>query len=127
MIAFILAGLVLGGIYAISAASIVVTYVSAGVLNFAFGAIAFFIARLYYYLVAQLGWPVFASAIVAIVIAGPLLGVVLYFALFRFLAQAQAITKVVATIGLSVTTPTETDLLSRHHPNLVQPGLAPPD
>jgi branched-subunit amino acid ABC-type transport system permease component len=36
--------LVLGGIYAISAASIVVTYVSAGVLNFAFGAIAFFIA-----------------------------------------------------------------------------------
>jgi len=28
-----------------------------GVLNFAFGAIAFFIARLYYYLVAQLGWP----------------------------------------------------------------------
>ena len=40
MIAFILAGLVLGGIYAISAASIVVTYVSAGVLNFAFGAIA---------------------------------------------------------------------------------------
>ena len=85
MIAFILAGLVLGGIYAISAASIVVTYVSAGVLNFAFGAIAFFIARLYYYLVAQLGWPVYASAIVAIAITGPLLGVALYFALFRFL------------------------------------------
>ena len=87
MIAFILAGLVLGGIYAISAASIVVTYVSAGVLNFAFGAIAFFIARLYYYLVAQHGWPVYAAAIVAIVIAGPLLGVALYFALFRFLAR----------------------------------------
>ena len=77
MIAFILAGLVLGGIYAISAASIVVTYVSAGVLNFAFGAIAFFIARLYYYLVAQHGWPVYAAAIVAIAITGPLLGVAL--------------------------------------------------
>src|SRR5580700_2800211 len=125
MIAFILAGLVLGGIYAISAASIVVTYVSAGVLNFAFGAIAFFIARLYYYLVAQLGWPVFASAIVAIVIAGPLLGVVLYFALFRFLVQAQAITKVVATIGLSVAIPAATELIFGDQPILTSPGLAP--
>ena len=125
MIAFILAGLVLGGIYAISAASIVVTYVSAGVLNFAFGAIAFFIARLYYYLVVQLGWPVYEAAIVAIVIAGPLLGIALYFALFRFLAQAQAITKVVATIGLSVAIPAATELIFGNQPILTSPGLAP--
>ena len=125
MIAFILAGLVLGGIYAISAASIVVTYVSAGVLNFAFGAIAFFIARLYYYLVAQLGWPVAPSAIVAIAVVGPLLGVALYFALFRFLAQAQAITKVVATIGLSVAIPAATELIFGNQPILTSPGLAP--
>ena len=125
MIAFVLAGLVLGGIYAISAASIVVTYVSAGVLNFAFGAIAFFIARLYYYLVVQLGWPVYAAAIIAIVIAGPLLGVALYFTLFRFLAQAQAITKVVATIGLSVTIPAATELIFGNQAILTSPGLAP--
>ena len=125
MIAFILAGLVLGGIYAISAASIVVTYVSAGVLNFAFGAIAFFIARLYYYLVVQQGWPGYASAIVAIVIIGPLLGIALYFCLFRFLAQAQAITKVVATIGLSVAIPAATELIFGDQPILTSPGLAP--
>jgi branched-chain amino acid transport system permease protein len=125
LIAFILAGLVLGGIYAISAASIVVTYVSAGVLNFAFGAIAFFIARLYYYLVAQQGWPVAPAGVVAIVIAGPLLGVALYFALFRFLAQAQAITKVVATIGLSVAIPAATELIFGDQPILTSPGLAP--
>jgi branched-chain amino acid transport system permease protein len=125
VIAFILAGLVLGGIYAISAASIVVTYVSAGVLNFAFGAIAFFIARLYYYLVVQLGWPVYEAAIVAIVIAGPLLGIALYFTLFRFLAQAQAITKVVATIGLSVAIPAATELIFGNQPILTSPGLAP--
>jgi len=125
VIAFILAGLVLGGIYAISAASIVVTYVSAGVLNFAFGAIAFFIARLYYYLVAQHGWPVYAAAIVAIAITGPLLGVALYFALFRFLAQAQAITKVVATIGLSVAIPAATELIFGNQAILTSPGLAP--
>ena len=125
MIAFILAGLVLGGIYAISAASIVVTYVSAGVLNFAFGAIAFFIARLYYYLVVQAGWPVYASAILAIAITGPLLGVALYFALFRFLTHAQAITKVVATIGLAVAIPAATELIFGNHAILTSPGLAP--
>jgi branched-chain amino acid transport system permease protein len=125
VIAFILAGLVLGGIYAISAASIVVTYVSAGVLNFAFGAIAFFIARLCYYLVAQHGWPVYAAAIVAIAITGPLLGVALYFALFRCLAQAQAITKVVATIGLSVAIPAATELIFGNQAILTSPGLAP--
>jgi len=125
LIAFILAGLVLGGIYAISAASIVVTYVSAGVLNFAFGAIAFFIARLYYYLVVQAGWPVYASAILAIAITGPLLGVALYFALFRFLTHAQAITKVVATIGLSVAIPAATELIFGNHAILTSPGLAP--
>jgi branched-chain amino acid transport system permease protein len=125
VIAFILAGLVLGGIYAISAASIVVTYVSAGVLNFAFGAIAFFIARLYYYLVAQHGWPVYAAGIVAIVITGPLLGIALYFGLFRFLAQAQAITKVVATIGLSVAIPAATELIFGNQAILTSPGLAP--
>jgi branched-chain amino acid transport system permease protein len=125
VIAFILAGLVLGGIYAISAASIVVTYVSAGVLNFAFGAIAFFIARLYYYLVAQHGWPVYAAAIVAIAITGPVLGVALYFGLFRFLAQAQAITKVVATIGLSVAIPAATELIFGNQAILTSPGLAP--
>jgi len=125
VIAFILAGLVLGGIYAISAASIVVTYVSAGVLNFAFGALAFFIARLYYYLVAQHGWSVYAAAIVAIVITGPLLGVALYFALFRFLTQAQAITKVVATIGLSVAIPAATELIFGNQAILTSPGLAP--
>jgi branched-chain amino acid transport system permease protein len=125
VIAFILAGLVLGGIYAVSAASIVVTYVSAGVLNFAFGAIAFFIARLYYYLVAQHGWPVYAAAIVAIAITGPVLGVALYFGLFRFLAQAQAITKVVATIGLSVAIPAATELIFGNQAILTSPGLAP--
>jgi branched-chain amino acid transport system permease protein len=125
LIAFILAGLVLGGVYAISAASIVVTYVSAGVLNFAFGAIAFFIARLYYYLVVQLGWSDYAAAIVAIVIVGPLLGIALYFSLFRFLAQAQAITKVVATIGLSVAIPAATELIFGEQPILTSPGLAP--
>ena len=48
MLQFVIAGLVLGGIYAIASAGLVITYTSSGILNFAFGAIAFFIARFYY-------------------------------------------------------------------------------
>ena len=57
MLQYIIAGLVLGGIYAISSAGIIVTYVSTGVINFAFGSMAFFIARLYYFLYVQETWP----------------------------------------------------------------------
>jgi branched-chain amino acid transport system permease protein len=125
MFAYILAGLVLGGIYAISAASIVVTYVSAGVLNFAFGAIAFFIARFYYFLVVEQHWPIGPAALLAIVVLGPLLGVALHFALFRFLTHATELTKVVATIGLSVTFPAASELIFGDKAILTSPGLAP--
>ena len=56
MLQFVIAGLVLGGIYAIASAGLVITYTSSGILNFAFGAIAYFIARFYYYLHTQQNW-----------------------------------------------------------------------
>ena len=62
MLQYVVAGLVLGGIYAIASAGLVITYVSSGILNFAFGALAFFVARFYYYLHVQEGWG-FASAL----------------------------------------------------------------
>jgi branched-chain amino acid transport system permease protein len=125
MIAYMLTGLVMGGIYSISAASMVVTYVSAGVLNFAFGSIAFFIARLYYYLHVQLNWGIVPAAIMAIVVVGPLFGAALYLSLFKYLTRATALTKVVATIGLSVAIPAVAQLIFGTSPILSTPGLAP--
>ena len=58
MLQYVIAGLVLGGIYAIAAAGLVVTYQSSGILNFAFGSIAYFIARFYYYLNTQHHWSI---------------------------------------------------------------------
>ena len=63
MLQFVIAGLVLGGIYAIASAGLVITYTSSGILNFAFGAIAFFIARFYYWLHTQQGWSIGLSAV----------------------------------------------------------------
>jgi branched-subunit amino acid ABC-type transport system permease component len=56
MLQYILLGLALGSIYAIAAAGIVVTFVSAGVLNLAFGSMAYVVARFYYLLNSQHGW-----------------------------------------------------------------------
>ena len=116
MLQFVIAGLVLGGIYAIASAGLVITYTSSGILNFAFGALAFFIARFYYYLHTQQSWRIVPAAVVSIVIAAPALGVVLYAVLFRYLRLAVA-----ADQGGGDDRP-----LGRHprprHPHLRRPG-----
>jgi branched-chain amino acid transport system permease protein len=125
MLQYVIAGLVLGGIYAISASGLVVTYLSAGILNFAFGSLAFFIARFYYYLHSQNGWGIAPSAVVAILLVGPATGVFLYFALFRLLRLSSTLVKIVATLGLTVTIPPLAVLCFGNQTILKAPGLAP--
>jgi branched-chain amino acid transport system permease protein len=122
---FVIAGLVLGGIYAIASAGLVITYTSSGILNFAFGSLAFFIARFYYYLHTQEGWAILPAAVVAIGIASPALGVVLYALLFRHLRLSSPLIKVVATIGLSVAIPSLATLIFGNGAIQQAPGLAP--
>ena len=62
MLQFIVVGLVFGSIYALAASGLVITYVSTGVLNFAFGAFAFFIARFYYFLHVEKEWGILLPA-----------------------------------------------------------------
>jgi branched-chain amino acid transport system permease protein len=122
---YVIAGLVLGGIYAITAAGLTVTYQSAGILNFSFGALAYFIARLYYFLHTQHGWGIAPAAVLSIVVAAPLIGVVLYALLFRLLRLSSPLIKVVATLGLSVTISPLATLLFGNQTILLAPGLAP--
>jgi branched-chain amino acid transport system permease protein len=125
MLQFVIAGLVLGGIYAIASAGLVITYTSSGILNFAFGAMAFFIARLYYYLHTQQNWSIAPAAIVSIGIAAPAMGVLLYVVLFRHLRMSSPLIKVVATIGLLVAIPSIATLIFGSSAILQAPGLAP--
>ncbi len=125
MLQFVIAGLVLGGIYAIASAGLVITYTSSGILNFAFGAMAFFIARFYYYLHTQQNWSIWSAAVVSILIAAPVMGIVLYVALFRFLRLSSPLIKVVATIGLSVALPAIATWIFGNEAIQQAPGLAP--
>lgn len=125
MVQYVIAGLVLGAIYAIASAGIVVTYQSAGILNFAFGSLAFFVARCYYFLHVEHGWGILAAAAVSIVVVGPLLGVLLYALLFRLLRLSPPLIKIVATLGLSVTIPPIASLIFGERTIFSVPGLAP--
>ena len=125
MLEFRIAGLVLGGIYAIASAGLVITYTASGILNFAFGAMAFFIARFYYFLHTQQNWPIAAAAVVSIGLAGPLMGLFLYGALFRHLRFSAPLIKVVATIGLLVALPALATTIFGSEAVNQAPGLAP--
>ena len=125
MLQFVIAGLVLGGIYAIASAGLVITYTASGILNFAFGALAYFIARFYYFLHSQWNWSIVPSAVVSILIAGPALGIILYALLFRHLRLSSPLIKVVATIGLLVAIPSLATLIFGNEAIQEAPGLAP--
>jgi branched-chain amino acid transport system permease protein len=125
MLQFVIAGLVLGGIYAIASAGLVITYTASGILNFAFGAIAFFIARFYYFLNTQHNWSILPAAVLSIGVASPALGILLYAVLFRHLRLSSPMIKVVATIGLLVAIPSLATLIFGDQAINQAPGLAP--
>jgi branched-chain amino acid transport system permease protein len=125
MVQYVLAGLALGSIYAIASAGLVVTFTSAGVLNFAFGSMAYVVALVFYWLNTQHGWGTGPAAVVALLVAAPLLGVLLYAVLFRFLRLQSTLVKLVSTVGLSVALPAIASLVFGTQTITASPGLAP--
>jgi branched-chain amino acid transport system permease protein len=124
MLQYILAGLALGSIYAIASAGLVVTFVSTGVLNFAFGSMAFVVARFYYWVNTQHGWTTVNAGLVSLLVFAPLLGIFLYAVLFRFVRNSSTLVKIVVTIGLSVALPPIADLVFGSQTIATAPGLA---
>ena len=125
MLQFIVVGLVFGSIYALAASGLVITYVSTGVLNFAFGAFAFFIARFYYFLHVEKEWGILASVAVSLLVLAPFMGIFFYMAIFRFLRLSSQLIKVVVTIGLSVVIPVLATIIFGNDEIFQAPGLAP--
>jgi branched-chain amino acid transport system permease protein len=125
MLQFIIVGLVTGGVYAIASAGLVMTYTASGILNFAFGAIAYFVARFFYFLHTQHSWGIAPAAVLSIVVLSPAIGVLLYVVLFRHMRLSSPLIKVVATIGLLVAIPELATWIFGNGPIQSAPGLAP--
>ncbi len=125
MLQFIVVGLVFGSIYALAASGLVITYVSTGVLNFAFGSFAFFIARFYYWIHVERNWGILSSVAVSLLVLAPLMGIFFYMAIFRFLRLSSQLIKVVVTIGLSVVVPVLAEIIFGNDQIFQALGLAP--
>lgn len=125
MLNFIIAGLVLGGIYSITSVGLCLTYQSAGVLNFSFAALAYTVARCYYFLNTQHGWGIAPAAVFSILVLGPGLGLLLYFMVFRFLSSASTMIRILATIGIAVALPPLDNVVFGTTEIIAAPGLAP--
>jgi branched-chain amino acid transport system permease protein len=93
-------GLVIGGIYAISASGLVVTYVTSRVFNFAHGAVGMVVAFLYYALRVSAGVPEIPALALSLLVIAPLIGVILDVALMRRLQRVQVAVRLMVTLAL---------------------------
>jgi ABC-type branched-subunit amino acid transport system ATPase component/branched-subunit amino acid ABC-type transport system permease component len=100
-----LSGAVSGGIYAVMAAGLVLTYQTSGMFNFAHGAVAFVTAYFFYQLNFGQGVPVWLAFILSVFVFAPLLGLALDRILLRRLATAPVYARIVGTIGLLIALP----------------------
>ena len=96
---FIVSGTIDGSIYALAAIGIVLTFRISGVFNFAYGAIAAASAYVFYQLhyLEGVSWPL--AALITLIGLGIIGGLVLERISF-WLADASAVMRVVATVGL---------------------------
>jgi branched-chain amino acid transport system permease protein len=97
---WLVVGLSLGGIYAITASGLVVTYSTTGVFNFAHAAIGGFLAFCYWELRVNRAWPAPLALFVVILVLAPLIGIALDRFLMRRLRTAPLVVQLMVTVGL---------------------------
>jgi branched-chain amino acid transport system permease protein len=98
------AGIAFGAIIALSASGLVLTYRATGIFNFAHGAVAMFVAYIYWQSVDQWHLPAVPVAVVCTLLVGPAIGLALERLVFRPLQRGGAGTadQLVATLGVFV-------------------------
>jgi branched-chain amino acid transport system permease protein len=120
VLSYLIAGLAVGAVYAISAMALVVTYNASRVFNFAQAGMAFFIAYCFYWLTNDVGLPAVLSAAIAVLVIGPALGFILWAVLLGKLSTATPLARLAAMIGLSVALIAATTLIFGQR-TIVQP------
>jgi branched-subunit amino acid ABC-type transport system permease component len=100
---FIIVGLTTGSVYGLAATGLVLTYKTSGVFNFGHGAVGMIATYIFYSLRVDAGVPTWLAFLVAVGVAGPVIGVLLDRVLFRRLYGAPAASYVVASLGLLIT------------------------
>ena len=101
----VVSGAVSGAIVAIVAAGLVMAYTTSGIFNFSLGAVSFAAAYVFFILNTGLHWPVWISAVIAILVFSPLLGLFLDKFVLRALSRAPDVPRIIGTVGLLLAIP----------------------
>src|ERR1039458_4653668 len=99
-IELVIAGIVIGSIYAVSATGLVLTYNTTGIFNFAHGAVGMVLAYLFWQLWQGWHWPVLLALAVTLLVAAPILGAVIERVVMRPLYGVSTNIKLAVTLGL---------------------------
>jgi ABC-type branched-subunit amino acid transport system ATPase component/branched-subunit amino acid ABC-type transport system permease component len=99
LLPFIIAGIASGSVYGLAGVGLVLTYKTSGVFNFAHGSLATVAAFIFYSLYAEhhVSWEL--AAILAVLVAGPVLGALLE-PVGRVLSRSTLTVQVVGTVGV---------------------------
>ena len=97
---YLIAGIVVGSIYAVSASGLVVTYNTTGIFNFAHGAMGMVLAYLFWQLWQSWGLPEVVALLLTLLVGAPLLGIVVERAIMRPLYGATTSIRLAVTLGL---------------------------
>ena len=95
-------GIILGAGFAIAATGLVVTYTTAGVFNFAHGAVGMIAAFSYWELVANHHVPAVLALVIILLVGAPIAGALVERVLMRRLHGATAERPIMVTLGLLV-------------------------
>ncbi|HZP31511.1 MAG TPA: branched-chain amino acid ABC transporter permease/ATP-binding protein [Acidimicrobiia bacterium] len=99
LLPFVVSGIAAGAIYGMAGTGLVLTYKTSGIFNFGYGAIATAAAYLFYWLEHDQGVDWTVALVVAVFVAGPLMGVAMERIARRLSLQSTA-SKIVGTVGL---------------------------
>ena len=99
-LSLLIAGIVVGSIYAVSASGLVVTYNTTGTFNFAHGAMGMVLAYLYWQLWQSWGLPNLVALALTLFVGAPLLGMIVERVIMRPLYGAAMSIRLAVTLGL---------------------------
>jgi branched-chain amino acid transport system permease protein len=129
--AYTIIGLGLGGIFSLAALGIVLIYRTTGVLNFAHGAMGMFstfVAWQVFYGWSHPSWPTWLSTLLAVVaglIFAAAMGLVLEFAVFRWVRTREPVVKAVITVGVLLALQSAASLIWKNNQYHLPIYLAP--
>jgi len=116
---FMILGVGTGGVYAMLAQGLVLVYRGSGLLNFSQGAIMMAGAYAFYVCTTEYHMPLVLGTVIALAFSG-LLGALIHLVVLRHLQRSSALSRVVATLGITIALQAAAYLIFGYEPRAVK-------